>query len=95
MRPPQPSRPVVVSDVDALRDLLGRLSHISRAGHDDPAAHGDRLAVDIEASGMFAYRARPCTVQLGWNGGQQIVVVDVLAAPIAALAPALGDDGPV
>jgi ribonuclease D len=94
MRPPLPSRPVVVSDVDALRDLLGRLSRIDRAGH-DPAAHGDRLAVDIEASGMFAYRARPCTVQLGWNGGLQIAVVDVLAAPIAALAPVLGDDGPV
>ena len=84
MRPPsQPPHPVVVTRDDALRDLLGTLMR------------AERLAVDIEASGMFAYRARPCTVQLGWDDGQQIAIVDVLTVPIATLAPVLGVDGPV
>jgi len=38
------------------------------------ADHAPRLAVDLEASGMFAYRARTCTVQLSWDGAQRIVV---------------------
>jgi ribonuclease D len=84
MRPPsQPPRPVVVTRDDVLRDLLTTLGRT------------DRIALDIEASGMFAYHARPCTVQLGWDGGQSVAIVDVLAAPIASLAPVLGESGPV
>src|SRR5579862_9482477 len=59
------------------------------------AARAERIAFDVEASGMFAYRARPCTVQLAWDGGERIAVVDVLAAPLAPLARLLGPDGPV
>ncbi|HEX3770814.1 MAG TPA: ribonuclease D [Polyangiaceae bacterium] len=84
MRPPsQPPRPVVVTRDETLRDLLATL------------ARAERVAVDIEASGMFAYRAEPCTVQLAWDGGQAVAVVDVLATPVKALAPLLGVEGPV
>jgi ribonuclease D len=73
----------VVTRVDELQDVL---SAAARAG---------RVAVDVEASGMFSYRARPCTVQLAWNEGEQVAVVDTLATPIAPLAGLLGPDGPV
>jgi ribonuclease D len=59
------------------------------------AARAQRVAVDVEASGMFAYRARPCTVQLAWDEGGQVAVVDTLATSIAPLAELLGPDGPV
>ena len=49
-----------------------------------------RLAVDVEASGMFAYRARTCTVQLAWDDGEQVAVVDTLATSIAPLGELLG-----
>jgi ribonuclease D len=87
MRPPsQPPHPVVVTRDDALRDLLATLGR------------ADRVAVDIEASGMFAYHARPCTVQLGWDDGDDgtaVAIVDVLAVPIGSLAPLLGESGPL
>ena len=44
---------------------------------------------------MFAYRARPCTVQLAWDEGGQVAVVDTLATSIAPLGELLGPDGPV
>jgi ribonuclease D len=59
------------------------------------AARATRVAVDVEASGMFAYRARPCTVQLAWDEGGQVAVVDTLATSIAPLGALLGPDGPV
>jgi ribonuclease D len=59
------------------------------------AAKATRLAVDVEASGMFAYRARACTVQLAWNDAERIVVVDALAVPLSSLGGLLGGDGPV
>jgi ribonuclease D len=58
------------------------------------AEHTERLAVDLEASGMFAYRASICTVQLAWQSAVEIAVVDTLTAPVAGLAPLLGVDGP-
>ncbi len=57
------------------------------------AAAAPRLSVDLEASGMFAYRASVCTVQLGWQG--QVAVVDALSAPVERLAELLGTRGPV
>jgi ribonuclease D len=59
------------------------------------ARRADRVAVDVEASGMFAYQARPCTVQLAWDGGTNVAVVDTLAAPIGLLGELLGPAGPV
>jgi ribonuclease D len=54
-----------------------------------------RLAVDLEASGMFAYRARICTVQLAWRSAEQMAVVDALSTPVAGLGPLLGVGGPI
>jgi ribonuclease D len=74
--------PRVVDDEPALRALARE------------AAAAPRVAVDLEASGMFTYRARLCTIQLAW-GSDQVAVVDALAIPVAALAPLLGPAGPV
>ncbi len=86
MRPPPPV-PHVVTDEGVLRALCA----------DSAGAH--RLAIDIEASGMFAYRARPCTVQMAWGDGApaelRIAVVDTLATSIEPLAGVLGVAGPV
>jgi ribonuclease D len=59
------------------------------------AAGATRLAVDLEASGMFAYRAAVCTVQLAWGDGDARAVVDAMAVSIAPLAELLGEGGPV
>ncbi len=58
------------------------------------AADAERLAVDLEASGMFAYRAGICTVQLAWRSAEHVAVVDTLATPVVGLAHLLGVDGP-
>jgi ribonuclease D len=57
------------------------------------AGAASRVAVDLEASGMYSYRARLCTIQLAWD--PEVVVVDALTAPVAGLAVLLGRDGPV
>ena len=59
------------------------------------AGSAQRLAVDLEASGMFAYRAAICTVQLGWQSAQHLAVVDTLAVPVTGLRHLLGTGGPV
>jgi len=59
----------------------------------EQALRADRLAVDLEASGMFAYHARICTAQLAW--GEDVAVVDTLAVPVPAIRALLGADGPV
>jgi ribonuclease D len=53
-----------------------------------------RLAVDLEASGMFAYQAAICTLQLAWQSAGQIALVDTLAVPVSGLAGLLGSGGP-
>jgi ribonuclease D len=58
------------------------------------AAGVRRLAIDVEASGMHSYRARACTVQLSWNDGRRVVVVDALALSLAPLGALLGASGP-
>jgi ribonuclease D len=75
--------PLVVSDERALSRVI------------ESAATAPRIAVDVEASGMFAYRARTCTVQLAWGLPAQVAVVDALATSIVPLAALLGQDGPV
>ena len=44
---------------------------------------------------MFAYRARPCTVQLAWDDGATVAVVDTLATSIGLLGELLGPGAPV
>ncbi len=55
------------------------------------------LAVDVEGNGLFAYRARLCTVQLAWNEGVEtrVAIVDTLAVDPAPLTPLLGPTGPI
>jgi ribonuclease D len=54
------------------------------------------VAVDVEGNGLFAYRARLCTVQLAWLEGEatRIVIVDALATDCRPLAELLGPGGP-
>lgn len=52
-----------------------------------------RLAVDLEASGMHAYRANVCTIQIAT--AEETTIVDALAVPITSLAPVLGVKGPL
>jgi ribonuclease D len=66
---------------------------MARVAAEVAGAH--RLAVDLEASGMFAYRARLCTLQLAWDGGGSAAVVDALAVPVEGLREVLGPGGPV
>jgi ribonuclease D len=58
-------------------------------------AHAARVALDLEASGMFTYRARPCTLQLAWDDGRRVAVVDVLSAPLPLVDELLGGGGPI
>jgi ribonuclease D len=80
-RPPFTGR--VVAREDALRELVM------------VAGRASRVAVDVEASGMFSYRARPCTVQLSWDEGGEVAVIDTLATSMAPLGELLGPGGPV
>ncbi len=70
--------------IDARDELLG----LARALAAEP-----RLAIDVESDGMFAYRARVCTVQLA--AGDDVAIVDAMATPIDPLAHLLGVSGPI
>jgi ribonuclease D len=74
-------------------DLVVRPEEIAQVARECAAA--PYVAVDVEASGMHAYRASVCTVQLAWNGGERIAIVDALATPLAPLAAVLGASTPV
>ncbi len=65
----------------ALREVVARASTAAT------------LAVDLEASGMFSYRANLCLVQLAWDG--ELAIIDTLAVPPALLGPLLGEHGPL
>jgi ribonuclease D len=56
-----------------------------------------RVALDVEANGLFAYRASLCVLQLAWEeeGGLAIAVVDTLATAVDPLRPVLGPEGPI
>jgi len=58
------------------------------------ASAASRVSVDLEASGMFTYRARICAAQLAWDAGH-VAVVDTLAVSLRGLAGLLGASGPV
>src|SRR5690349_14549323 len=77
--------PLVVRDPAALAALAAR------------AARAPRIAIDVEANGLFAYRAALCTVQLAFPEGDDraIAVIDTLAVDPAPLAAVLGPEGPV
>jgi ribonuclease D len=58
------------------------------------AARARFVAVDVEASGMHAYRARACTVQLAWEDGGHIAVIDAVEMSISGLSDLFGARGP-
>jgi ribonuclease D len=55
------------------------------------------LSVDVEGNGLFAYRARLCTVQLAWDedGATRIAIIDTLAVDPKPLGQLLGPAGPL
>ncbi len=61
------------------------------------AAGASRLAVDVEANGLHAFRPALCVLQLAWHEGGEVAVavIDTLAVPVAPLAPLLGPSGPL
>src|SRR5262245_57477272 len=61
------------------------------------ASRAARIALDVEANGLFAYQASLCVVTLAWeeDGQIEIAVVDAWATPIDPLHPLLGACGPV
>ena len=71
---------LLVTREDELRAVAARLSRASR------------VSVDIESNGLFKYKATLCTMQLATT--DEVVVVDTLATPLAALAEVLGPGGP-
>src|SRR5437868_6040683 len=79
-------------DPVATPQLVSKASDLARVL--EAASIAPRLAFDVEASGMHAYRARPCTAQIAWDGGRAVAVVDLLALPMSALSPLLGPAGP-
>ena len=63
----------------------------------DRLARADRIALDVEANGLFAYRPSLCTLQLAFHEDSElrIVIVDTLAVRPAPLAEVLGKSGPL
>ncbi len=70
------------------RDLEALVARASRAS---------RIALDLEANGRFAYRARVSTLQLAFDG--EVTIIDPLAPELrddlTALVPLLSSRGPV
>jgi ribonuclease D len=60
-------------------------------------AEAPRIAVDVEANGLFAYRPALCTIQIAWDegGASRVAIVDARKARAEALAPVFGASGPV
>jgi ribonuclease D len=57
-----------------------------------------RVALDVEADGLHAFRPKVCTVQLGYpgaDGAMRVAIIDALAVGLAPLAALLGEGGPV
>jgi ribonuclease D len=61
------------------------------------AAASPRVAIDVEANGLFAFRPALCTAQLAFldGGALAIAVIDTLVADVAPLRALLGPGGPV
>lgn len=85
MTSPAPPRTTLVEDERSLLRVVDR------------ALAAPVVALDTEANGLFAFQARLCVVQLAWSidGVVEVAIVDPRATPVAALAPLLGEAGPV
>jgi ribonuclease D len=83
------TRPEQGATVVTTRDELARV--VTAAGA------APMVAIDAEGNGLFAYRARLCTVQLAWQDGDEtrIVVVDTLAVDPSPLGAVFDRAGPI
>lgn len=77
--------PRLVSTPSELDSLVGELGRCSRIG------------VDVEADGLFSYRAKLCVIQVAWQreGDVEVAVVDPLTVDVTPLAGVLGATGPL
>src|SRR5262249_7156489 len=71
-------------------ELEGLVSRLAKA---------PRLGVDVEANGLFAFRASLCVLQIAWPeaDSMQVAIVDPLGPglDLAPLQPILGPGGPI
>jgi ribonuclease D len=64
-------------------------------------ARAPRLAVDVEANGLFAYRASLCVLQVAWpepgpeGEAIQVAIIDPQGLDLSPLGPIFGPEGPV
>jgi ribonuclease D len=60
------------------------------------ASTAPAIALDVEGNGLYAYRARLCTVQLAWTTvySTEVAIIDTFAVDPARLAHLLGESGP-
>ncbi len=75
---------VIAADAAVLAEVCAR------------AAAAPAIALDVEANGLFAYRARLCLVEMAFFEGDKLVVavLDALATSVAPLASLLSSQGP-
>jgi ribonuclease D len=77
---------LLVADPSSLDALTRRL------------AGAPRIALDVEADGLHAFRPKLCTLQIAWTDGAgvtRVAVVDALAVGVGALGDLLGEGGPI
>lgn len=61
-------------------------------------ASSPRVAVDVEADGLHAFRPKLCVMQLAFvdaEGASRVALIDTLAVNLAPLAPMLAEGGPI
>ena len=59
--------------------------------------HADAIALDVEADGLFAYRAKLCVLQVAWRNGESpgLAIIDPFLVHVELLRATLSADGPV
>lgn len=69
-----------------------RLDELARELSDTEA-----IAVDVEADGLFVYRAKLCMLQFAWKNGDsaEIAIVDPFTVDLTVLGPVLSGSGPL
>jgi ribonuclease D len=80
-----PAEPLLVTESAEVAALVGTIGGARR------------VALDAEGNGLFAYRSRLCTLQIGWESedGVRVAIVDTLRIDPSLLAGLLGSSGPI
>ena len=83
--PLTPEKPFVVTRNHELIELV------------DQCTGKAAVALDAEANGLHAFRARLCVLQIAWRDGDNVVmaVIDTLELNLSPLAKLLSNAGPV